>query len=68
MVADRVGWGKLLAFLPYGSEYHTTRKLFQQQLSRTQCTTYQDSQLHQAHILLQNLIKTPHDFHSHLTR
>ena len=64
----RVGWADLLGSLRYGPEFHATRKIFQQQLSRAQCTeNYRDAQLKQGHTLLRKIVQAPEDFHAHLT-
>ncbi len=66
--ALRIGWGHALICLPYGEEFHKTRKLFQDLLSPGGVTIFEDIQLHQAHVFLRNLLQAPEDFSSHVTR
>ncbi|KAL4244483.1 cytochrome P450 family protein [Abortiporus biennis] len=65
--AEMMGWGDLLAVLPYGPSFHKTRKSFQEALSKKECLMYQDVQLRQSRILLRNLLNNPSKFSLHLT-
>ena len=58
----------MLGFMPYGDEFHKTRKLFVERLSRTGVLVFQDMQLHQAHVLLKKLLSSPDDFSAHIKR
>ena len=62
----RLGLEGALSFLPYGTEFQASRRLFQQQLSRTQSRSYQDIHIRNGQALLRSLLKNPDDFHSHL--
>ncbi|KAJ3485898.1 hypothetical protein NLI96_g4619 [Meripilus lineatus] len=59
------GLANTLTFLPYGNEFSKTRKMIQEQLTRKKCTLFEDVQLTQRNVLLQNLWTSPADFASH---
>lgn len=44
------------------------RKLYQDPLSRRNIVTFEDIQLHQTHVFLNNLLDSPDDFSSHVKR
>lgn len=61
-----MGWMDAVLFLPYGKDFHNSRRVLQQQLTRQGSAVFQDSQLRQASILVQRLFKTPERFEEHL--
>lgn len=54
--------------MPYGEEFHKTRKLFAEALSQSGVRVFQDNQLNQAHLLLKNFLASPDQFSSHVRR
>lgn len=64
----RIGWEGLLAFLPYGSEFQKTRKLFQEALSRSGVLVFQHIQQRQAGVFLKGLLSSPDNLRAHLKR
>lgn len=65
LIINRTGLANTLTFLPYGNEFSKTRKMIQEQLTRKKCTLFEDVQLTQRNVLLQNLWTSPADFASH---
>ncbi|KAJ3485903.1 hypothetical protein NLI96_g4620 [Meripilus lineatus] len=60
------GLANTLTFLPYGTEFLKTRKMVQDQLTRKKCTLFEDIELAQRNILLQNLLASPANFATHV--
>ncbi|KAJ3491621.1 hypothetical protein NLI96_g551 [Meripilus lineatus] len=65
---ELLGWHDILGFMPYGEEFHKTRKLFAEALSQSGVRVFQDNQLNQAHLLLKNFLASPDQFSSHVRR
>ena len=57
-----------MAFQPYGEEYVKHRKIFQQAFSRQGVFPFRSIQLHQTHVLLQNLLRDPERHVEHTGR
>lgn len=62
------GWAKQIVWMRYGKEYHASRKLFQDKLSRPHCEVFQDRQIRHARIMAQNILRDPDDYSSHILR
>ncbi|KAJ3473489.1 hypothetical protein NLI96_g12978 [Meripilus lineatus] len=66
---ELLGWAsRSLVFLRYTREFQETRKIFQNQLSRQTSLVYQETQIRQALILVQNLLQSPDKLEAHLQR
>ncbi|KAJ3491620.1 hypothetical protein NLI96_g552 [Meripilus lineatus] len=65
---ELLGWHDILAFLPYGEEFHKTRKLFTEALSPSGVRVFQDIQSTQTHLLLKSLLTAPDNFSEHVRR
>ncbi|EKM55820.1 uncharacterized protein PHACADRAFT_209340 [Phanerochaete carnosa HHB-10118-sp] len=62
MLHDIVGWGKNFAFLHYGDEWRTHRKLFHQHFNQNMVHKYQEQMTHESKKLLQHLLACQGDF------
>ncbi|KAJ3545757.1 hypothetical protein NM688_g5589 [Phlebia brevispora] len=65
---ELVGWGDILAFLPYGEKYLRQRKFFQQTFSRVGCEEFRPIQVQQTQVLLKNILADPERFIDHVRR
>lgn len=63
-----IGWTDNLNFLSYGEQFHKMRKLSQQPFTRQGCLKFREIQIQQTHVLLKNLLGSPHDFDNHAVR
>ncbi|KAI0796112.1 cytochrome P450 [Abortiporus biennis] len=67
-LADMMGWGDCLAFLQYGPTFQSTRRLFQQALTKGECLKYREVQLRQARIMVQNFLNSPMEIETNMLR
>ncbi|KAG7094580.1 hypothetical protein E1B28_005407 [Marasmius oreades] len=58
-VADTMGLGRQLGFLPYGKQFLKIRKAFQQYFSRQESFVFMPIQLEESRLLVKNLIEEP---------
>ncbi|GJE94427.1 cytochrome P450 [Phanerochaete sordida] len=65
-IHEMIGWTDQLSFLPYGSQFHKQRKLFQQTFSRQGCLAFQPSQLSQTHALLKKILQDSARYQDHV--
>ncbi|KAF9555029.1 cytochrome P450 [Agrocybe pediades] len=65
-VYDLMGFGKAIAFLPYGKTLHMHRKMYNEYLSREKCLGYRQLQFEEAQRLVDNIKQSPESFEDHL--
>ncbi|KAF9259577.1 cytochrome P450 [Marasmius fiardii PR-910] len=58
-VADTMGLGRQLGFLPYGAQFQKIRKAFQQYFSRQESFVYMPIQLEESRLLVRSLMEEP---------
>ncbi|KAJ3488109.1 hypothetical protein NLI96_g3080 [Meripilus lineatus] len=59
-------WDKLLVFIPYGKEFQASRRLFQDQLSKKQCTSYHDRIVGHARTMAEKIKGEPSAYEKHI--
>ena len=63
-----MGWGAILAFLPYGDRFRRQRRLVQQHFNQQAITAYRPVQQKEILGLMSRLIETPDNFIHHIHR
>jgi cytochrome P450 len=63
-----MGWGAILAFLPYGDRFRRQRRLVQNHFNQQAVAAYQPVQQKEIYGMVNRLMKTPEEFVHHIHR
>ncbi|KAJ7585231.1 cytochrome P450 [Mycena floridula] len=67
-VYELMGWAGILTFMPYGKRFLKHRKVLQQYFGRQESVSYQSGQVHEARVLLKNLLAKPERYDFYFNR
>ena len=64
----RMGWDKVISFLPYGKKFRRQRKMMMQHFNAQAVSQFYPIQRKELYKLLNNLLETPEGFYHHIFR
>lgn len=64
----RMGWDRVVAFLPYGEKFRRQRKMMHRHFSSEAVVRFRPLQRSELFTLLENLVRSPENFSQHICR